>query len=296
MNNLKELSNKYTFKVNKIEYKNKVIIIDTNTGKYVYKDNNNYKTYEYLMKRGFSYFPKPINSEDTPYEIVPFINEQDVDREQKANDLINIVSFLHQKTFSFKEMDLDELKKMYEKMQDDANYLMSYYSDINEIIDNTTFMSPAMYLLVRNIDLFYYLITFIKIESTTWYNEIKNKKNIRYVMLHNNLDSSHLLENNSSYLISWDKAHIGLSYIDLRKILEDNYYYLDIEDVLEDYVKNNKLSSNEQLFLLLNLAMVKKFELSNDVYLDCYKLNNYIGYLRKIALIVQKYDKKVNKN
>lgn len=296
MNNLKNLFNRYNFKVNKVEYKNNVIIIDTINGKYVYKNGNNYKIYNYLLKRGFNFFPKIINDENTNYEITEFIKEQETDKEQKVNDLVNMVSLLHQKTYSFKEIDLDELKKMYENMQNDANYLMKYYSELNEIIDNTTFMSPSMYLLVRNIDLIYYLLSFIKVESTNWYNEIKNKKNMRYVLLHNNLNYDHLLEGDSCYLISWNKAHFGYSYKDLKQIIEEYYYYLDLENILKNYVKNNKLDNNEYLFLLLNLAMVPKIEFKNNVYFDCYNLSSYLEYLRKIALIIQKYDKKVNKN
>ena len=295
MNNIKEISEKYNFKVKGIEYKNNVIILDTDIGKYVYKENNNYKIYEYLTSRGFNYFPRPINDSDTNYEIVEFINENNLTEEEKANDLVNIVSFLHQKTTSFKEVDLDELKTMYETMQNNANYLMSYYNDINEIIDKTIFMSPAMYLLVSNIDLIYYLITFVKIESTNWYEEVKSKKNMRYVMVHNNLNTSHLVRGNSCFLISWNKAHLGLSYIDLKKIFEENYSYLSLENVLNDYTKNNKLNSNEYLFLLLNLAMVRKIKFTNNTYLDCYNLSIYLEYLRKIALIVRKYDEKVHK-
>ena len=223
MNNLKEIFQRYNLKVNSIEYKNNVIILNTESGKYVYKYNNNYKIYDYLISRGFDYFPNSLNDKNTSYEIVEFINSKDIPNSQKVNDLLTLMSFLHKKTEFYKEIDLDELKKMYEQLQNDANYLMKYYTDLNEIIDNTTFMSPVMYLFVRNIDLFYYLLTFLKIESTNWYNEVKNKKEIRYAMVHGNLDTSHILENNTYYLISWNKARIDFPYIDIKKIIEENY-------------------------------------------------------------------------
>ena len=295
MNDLKEKLKEYDFHINSLKYIGNVIIIDTDKGKYIYKNGNNYKIYEYLESRGFSYFPKPINSKDTDFELIEFINDKDTPNEQRVNDLINLVSFLHQKTFFYKEIDLDELKSMYENLNSGADYLMKYYSDLNNIIDNTTFMSPAEYLLVRNIDLFYYLISFVKVESFNWYNTIKDKKTIRYSMIHNNLRTSHILENNSIYLISWNKARIDLPYKDLKSILEDNYYNLDIENILKDYVKNNKLNNNEYVFLLINLSLPKKIEFTSNTYLDCYNLSNYIEYLRKIELLVQKIDRKMTK-
>ena len=49
------------------------------------------------------------------------------------------------------------------------------------------------------------------------------------------------------------------------------------------------------LFILLNLAIPKKIEFTSNTYLDCYNLSNYIEYLRKIALVIQKYDKMMHK-
>ena len=70
MNDLKEKLSLYNFKINSIKYLGKVIIIDTTNGKYVYKNGNNYKIYEYLESRGFNYFPKSINSKDTRYSYI----------------------------------------------------------------------------------------------------------------------------------------------------------------------------------------------------------------------------------
>ena len=295
MNDLKEKLSVYNFKINSLKYIGKVIIIDTTNGKYIYKNGNNYKIYEYLESRGFNYFPKPINSKDTTYELTPYVKELITPDEQRINDLVNLVSFLHEKTFFYKELDLDELKTMYENLNSGADYLMKYYNDLNNIIDNTTFMSPSEYLLVRNIDLFYYLISFVKVESTNWYNNLKDKRSIRYSMVHNNLKPSHILENNTTYLISWNKARIDLPYKDLKTILEDNYSKLDIENIIKSYVKNNKLDKNEYIFLLINLALPKKIEFTSNTCLDCYNLSNYIEYLRKIEVLVQKIDSKVEK-
>ena len=295
MNNIKEILKEYNFKINSLKYIGKVIILDTDMGKYVYKNKNNQVIYDYLESRGFNYFPKTINKKNTNYEIVEYISDKDNLKEQKIYDLRDIVSFLHKKTAFNKEIDLDEIKKMYENINNEADYLMSYYQDLNNIIDNTLFMSPLEYLLIRNIDLFYYLISFVKVESLNWYNNIKNKKIIKYSMIHNNLDISHILESDSYYLISWDKAHIDFPYKDIKKMIENSYYEIDIEEFINGYLKNNKLDYNEYLFLLINLALPKKIILTNDTYLDTYKLSNYLEYVRKIVLLVQKKEAKYNK-
>ena len=171
MNNLNDLSLEYNFKIKSIKYIGKVIILYTDKGNYVYKNNNNYKIYDYLSSRNFNFYPKTINNKNTKYEITEYIEQNNVSKDQRLNDLIHITGFLHKKTIFNKELSLEEIKSMYEDISNDANYLMNYYQDINNYIDNQTFMSPSEYLLVSNIDIIYYLLSFVKVESENWYKE-----------------------------------------------------------------------------------------------------------------------------
>ena len=296
MNDLKNICLEYNLKINSLKYLGKVIIIDTDKGKYVYKKNNNSEIYKYLTSRGFSFFPASINSSNTNFEIVNYIDDQNVSQEQRLNDLIHITGFLHHKTSFQKEIEVEELKKMYEDMQNNANYLMNYYHDLNNYIDNITFMSPSEYLLISNINLIYYLLSFVKVESENWYKEVNKTEGIRYSMNHGNLKLSHLIEGNNILLISWNKAHIDIPIKDLIKLYQDNYNLLDLEDFIKEYEKENHLNYNEKLYLLLKLSIPKRIEFSKNTYLDTYNISKYIDYLRKIVVIVQKYDKSKQNN
>ena len=291
MNDLREIANKYNFKIKSLKVIGNVTIIESDKGNFVYKENNNFDTYDYLTSRGFTFFPKVISDKDSKYEIVEYINERNISNEQRLNDLIHITGYLHHKTSFNKDIDIDELKKMYETMQDDTNYLMNYYHDLNNYIDNVTFMSPSEYLLVSNIDLFYYLLSFVKVESTNWYDEVSKNNGIRYSMIHGNLKLNHLLEGNNIYLTSWNKAHIDIPVKDLINIYQDNYNLIDLEDLVKEYEKENKLTKNEKLLFLLNLSIPKRIEFTKNTYLDSYNISKYLVYLRKIASIVQKNDK-----
>ena len=297
MNDLKEKLKDLNLKINSIKYIGNIIIIDSDKGNFVYKDNsNNYDIYDYLKSRGFTHFPMPINNKNSNYEIVEYIPIKQVPNEQKLKDLIYLTSLLHKNTSFNKEIDLDEIKNMYENISNEADYLMNYYHDLNNYIDNITFMSPTEYFLVSNIDLFYYLISFVKVEINNWYNHMKNKKTFRYSMIHNNLSLDHLLENNKSYLISWNKACLNTPIIDLEKIYKDNFYDLDLNDFIKEYEKNNYLDEYEYLYLLIKLGLPKRIEFTNNTYQDTYDLSNYLVYLRKIALLIQKNEVRKIKN
>ena len=190
---------------------------------------------------------------------------------------------------------MDEIKQIYENILKEVNYLMNYYTDLNNYIDTIVFMAPSEYLLVSNIDVIYYLLNFIKVEINNWYDFIKNKKVIRYSMIHNNLDLSHILESDRKYLISWSKSKLDMPINDLIKLYQDNYYDLNLEDFIKEYEMENKIDDYEYLFFLIKLAIPKRIEFTKNTYDDCYRINEYLVYLKKIALLVQKYGRKYEK-
>ena len=296
MNNLRKILEKYEIKPKGYRFIGKIKVIDTDKGKLVYKENsNNYDIYEYLKTRGFTFFPRSLNQKNENYDLLEYIEEINVPNEQKLSDLIHLAGILHRKTSFQKEIDMDLVKEIYESMQKEVDYLLSYYTDLNQYIDTVIFMSPSEYLLVSNIDLIYYLLTFVKVESENWYQLLKKKKTIRYSMIHNNLSLNHTLVSNNRYLISWSKAKLDMPIYDLVKIYEENYYDIDLDNLLREYQEENQLDEEEYLFLLLKLALPKRIEFIQNTYKDCYELNKYIVYLTKIASLVQKMDKKVKK-
>ena len=284
--------NKLNLKIKSLKYFKKVIIIETINKKLVYKDNNNFSTYDYLLSRNFFNFPNYTQDKNSKYDLIEYIDDISTPKEQKLKDLITTISFLHHKTSFSKEIILDDVKKEYEDIENEINYLMKYYTDINNYIDNILFMNPFDYLLVRNIDLFYYLLSFAKVEISNWYKTIQDKKIIRYSMIHNNVSINHIIENDKCYLISWDKAKIDIPIKDLEQIFKKYYIDLEFDNLIMEYQKYNKLSQEEYMLLLIKLAIPKKIEFNNNMFKNTYELSNYIEYLKKIAVIIHKIDDK----
>ena len=188
MNSLKKYLEENDYRVKSYKIIKSAKIVETDKGKLVYKENtNNYDTYDYLRTRDFNFFPNILNDKNSNFELTEYIEEKEVPREQKLSDLIHISGILHRKTSFNKEIDIDFIKGMYENTLKEVNYLMSYYEDLNNYIDTIVFMSPSEYLLVSNIDLIYFLLNFVRVEINNWYNYMKEKKVIRYSVIHNNL-------------------------------------------------------------------------------------------------------------
>ena len=130
--------------------KGKVIIADTNIGKIVIKENNNKDyIYNYLNTRSFNYYPEIIESDK--YIISKYVEDVDIPKEQKIQDLIDLTTLMHNKTTHYKEVVEDEYKKIYEDLSNNYEYLYEYYLDTITLIDDRVFMSPKEYLLALNI-------------------------------------------------------------------------------------------------------------------------------------------------
>lgn len=290
MRKINEVLKKYALKPHRYIKEGNVVIIDTEKGKYVIKEKKiNNKIYNYLNSRNFDYYPNFINDYNEDYEITEYIEEFDIPEDQKMMDLVDLISLLHNKTTHYQETDEDDYKEIYEDIGNNIVYLNSYYSDLINIIDTKVYMSPSEYLLARNISKVYAALNFSKGELDKWYEIVKNSHKKRLVVLHNNLDLSHFLRNNSSYLISWDKAKIDIPIFDLYKLYKHNGLDFEFSEVLKRYEKSYPLLEEERKLLFILMALPDKIELTNDEYRNCKKVNEMIEFVYKTEMIISPY-------
>ncbi len=264
--NKKEELEKYNLKATRYQKRKKVDIISVENNRYCLKEENNTNIYEYLRTRNFDNFPMNLTSNDDPYEITEYIDDFDVPEEQRIEDLIYLTSLLHTKTTFYKNVDIDQIKKIYEDLIDQQDYLYSYYSGLQNMIENEVYMSPSHYLLIRNISLLYQNISESKRRIQNWYQKVKDSKKLRYVMTHGALEKEHLIENNDLYLISWSKAKINLPIYDLLSIYQNNKEKIDIFDLLEIYQSKYVLKEEEIDLFLAMILLPEKLEMKKTEY------------------------------
>ena len=280
--------NKLQINPKKIKIKNNIRIIEDENNKFVIKENKKRKEdiYKYLESRNFNNFPRVYTNELDNYDVLEYINEVNILEEQKLTDMIYLLTILHTKTTFYKEIDLDEIKKIYEDQVNYLNYLSSYYNDINMLIENETYMSPNNYLLIRNITDIYSIINIGYEYINKWYDEVKTRKTLRYTLNHNNLKSSHLLEdNNNIYFINWKYSDFGFNVNDLYNLYLNNFENIELDTILNIYDSKYKLENYEYYFLIASLCNIKKIDLNNNLsgIKDTYLLLEYIkGILKHI--------------
>lgn len=274
--------------INKITIRNGARIIDDKVVIKNKKSDNIDSLYSYLKSRSFDYFPLPIMSDDE-YEVYPYLIDTYEPLEQKAMDLIHLISLLHSKTTFYREIDIDKNKEIYESIMDELINLDNFYNDLITMIEKEVYMSPSGYLIARNINIIFGSIYYAKNSLNDWYKIIDNNKNERVVNIHNNISLDHYVKSEKPYLISWNNSKIDSPIYDLLSFYKNHYLDFDFDDLFHVYESSYPLKEEERLLLFTYMAMPFRIEILGDEYEMCIKINKMIEYLYKTSNLIMNY-------
>lgn len=292
MRELNDILKKYDLKPYRYQKLGKANVVETNQGKYVLKPKTreyNREIFAYLDARNFPYYPKILSNMEDDYMITEYQESVDMPEEQKMLDLIDLVSLLHNKTTHYKEVDEADYKKIYEDIENNIEYLNSYYIDIITVIESKVYMSPSEYLLARNISKIFSAINYCRHELESWLELVKTKRKQRFVVLHNHLELDHFIRNRNSYLISWDRAKVDLPIFDLYKLYKKHGLDYDFESILRYYEKSYPLLEEERKLLFILMTLPEKIEFSNNEYEMCRHISRQVDLLYKTELLLSPY-------
>ncbi len=294
MNKEQEVLERYNITPKKISYQNKVKVITTDTEGYCLKlkESATASTYEYLECHGFQNYLRQINDSNEPYELYPYIMEKNIDRETKAIDLIYTLSLLHNRTTTYQEINLDKIKEIYEETTNKINYFLSYYYDLQDYIENKVYMSPAEYLLIRNINFVYISLNNARHDIDKWYKLKQQAPKERQVFLHNNVSLDHFLEGDNSYLINWKKATRGNVIYDFLSFFKNEYKGLEMESLYNIYQSKYQYTEDEKLLFSSLIQLPWKLTFKESNYINTLRVKEMLDYLEKAnKLILKEHEK-----
>lgn len=304
MNNIKNLLTKYNYRVDKLTVNNNIRIINTQNGKYVLKEKKNKDTRElfrYLNSKGFNNYLDYINDDQDSFMIFPYIDEVEEELASRANDIIILDSLLHNKTTFYKSFTSEEVKTYYENKMDYIDTLINYYDNLRLVCEEQKFISPSLYLLLRNISWVFRSLDASKYFLNKWYEESIKKSSRRECVIHGNLELNHLVGTEDKFLISWDNAKVDTPVNDLINFYNNDFSKVPFKTLLSIYMKNNPLLK-EEMYLLFSLMLVpNKIELNSEEVINTKKVYCLIERLISSNEIVSYYhssnsDSKDNKH
>lgn len=288
---LRELFDQNHIITKKITLKNNVRIIDSGDEQFVIKrrDSDLNDLYKYLHSRSFDYFPELVYQTEN-YDVYRYIEDVDISKEERAEDIIKLVTLLHSKTTFYKEIDDNTYKELYEEIIEQLDYLVGYYNDIAEIIEREEYMTPSHYYFIRNISKVFAALSYCRYHVDQWYKIIEDKKRIRVVNIHNNLTLDHyLIDGNRPYLISWRHSKRDIPIYDLIKLYKRYYRDLDFCELLRKYEMSYPMLPEEKELFFVLISIPEKLDFSNSEYPMCLKVKDFYDYLFTSERLIDDY-------
>lgn len=282
---------KSIYKPYRYTIKGKSTILETTCGDFIIKPKNKdiNELYTYLTNRGFMNYPKIIDSSRDEVNVFEYVEDIKLPKEQKCDDLIEIIASLHNKTSYFKEVSEDKFKSIYEDIKSNINYLSNYYNTLYEIGFNEVYESPSNYIFMRNYFKINAALEYANNELDNWYSLVTSETKIRVCLIHNNLELNHLLNNK---LISWDNYMIDTPVIDIVKLYKKEWKNIDFSEILERYMYKFPLLEYEKKLLFILISMPPEIKKSDNEFEKCKVVSEVMDYVFKTEELIRPYNTK----
>ena len=282
---------KSIYKPYRYTIKGKSTILETTCGNFIIKPKNKdiNELYTYLTNRGFMNYPKIIDSSRDEVNVFEYVEDIKLPKEQKCDDLIEIIASLHNKTSYFKEVSEDKFKSIYEDIKSNISYLSNYYNTLYEIGFNEVYASPSNYIFMRNYFKINAALKYANSELDNWYSLVTNETKIRVCLIHNNLELNHLLNNK---LISWDNYMIDTPVIDIVKLYKNEWKNINFSEILERYIYKFPLLDYEKKLLFILISLPPQIKKSNNEFEKCKVISEVMDYVFKTEELIRPYNTK----
>lgn len=266
-------------------------MLETTSGNFILKEKKNdiKSIYNYLLSRNFDYFPKLIDASRRDLNVFETIEDTLMPKEQRIDDLIDVVSLLHNKTSYYKEVSEDSYKEIYENIKSNIDYARESYNKLYDAFMLDVYMPPSHYSLMRSISKILSAILFCEQELNEWYDLVKKEGKERVALIHNNLESDHFLKSDKSYLISWDNAKIDTPVLDIVKLYQKEYFDYNFESIIKRYFDKYPLNESEKKLFFILISLPPTLTFGENEYQNCAKVREVLDYVFKTEVLVRPY-------
>lgn len=278
MLNIEECLAKYDIQVKRITYFEKYIIIDSENEKYLLKkkDSNKEELFNHLKQINYNYYMPLINEYSDYYELYPYYDDNISGKYTKAKEMLYALALLHIKTTTYIDYNQDELKEIYEDTNNLIDNLTKYYLDLQDYLEGIEFLSPAQYLLMKNISRIHYLLRLAKSNLEDWFKDLES---VREVLLINNVSLNNFRVGEASYFVDFKDAKNGLVVYDLVNFYKNEVLNVDFFSLFSFYNSKYNLNKDElELFYTL-ICIPERITFTKNNYLDTLRVRRLVDYV-----------------
>lgn len=269
----------------------RVTVLETTSGNFVVKpkENDISNVYRYLQSRNFYDYPKLVDSSREDVNVFDYVQDTSMPAEQKAQDLIDVLARLHQKTTYFKTVSLDTYQEIYESIDSNILYFRQYYDSMFDFIFSSVYMAPSEYLFMRNCSKILSSLDFAKRELDEWFELVKTEDKQRVCFIHNNICLEHYLKSDQDYFISWEKSKIDSPILDLVHFYQTDYFNVEFSSLFQKYQEKFPLHEAEKKLFFILISLPRKVTLSDSEFQNCKMVRECLDYLYKTEALIRPY-------
>lgn len=283
---------KRIYKPYKYTIKNSCTMLESTAGNIIIKSKgktNVRELFNYLRSRNFTNFPVLIEDNRDEVNVFEYIEDIEMPKDQKMNDLIEVVANLHNKTAYYKEVTIDKFKEIYENILSNIEYKERTFGDLINVAEDNVFPSPSAQLLLVNSNKIFQALNFCKMELEEWYSRVVDKKKERVSLIHNNLKLEHYIRNDKDYLISWDKAAVDTPILDLMGLYKNECLNGDFSDKLIKYLNLFPLDDDELKLFFILIVLPDEINLNQDEFVNVRNVRIFLDYIFKTEELIRPY-------
>lgn len=244
--------------------------------------------YKYLESRDFHNYI-PLIEREGNYNKYEYKFDYSMNYEQKCNDIIRIISKLHNKTSFNRQIDKDKNKEIFNNIRGYLKHLNEYYLDILNSYEKVNYPSPSQLLFMTNYTKLKQIIEFSDSQIIEWYNLVKDNNKERVVLINGNLEVNHLINSDNEYIISWDKARFESPILEIINFYKKEWEYIEFSNILSYYIEHTKLTEQEKKLLFSNITIPPKIKLSNKEYENVIIIRKLFDYIYKTEELIRPY-------
>ncbi len=243
-------------------------VIETEKGKFFItpRCNNKSDMFRYLEQKDFPFFLPMENSDREPYEVYSYV-EDDMNFDDKAIDLVHILSLLHIKTTTYQEVVMDSVKELYEGISAEIESLEKYYHELQDEMETHVYMAPDEYLFLRNISILYENLHRSREYLESWYQLKKDATRERVVFLHMQPSLATFIDRKTPYFVHWDLSRKGYVVYDFLYFYKKDYIAVEMESLFQIYQSKYRFTRDEEYLFFCLVLLDEKITFD----LGCYE-------------------------
>lgn len=192
------------------------------------------------------------------YYLSPWISSNTLNQQQVIKNLYNAIGEIHAKTKRTQSIETEAVMSKFTDYQKSCTQLYKKALYSVELFEKNRFMSPFELLVCTQFRVIENVLTVLNDRIDKFMNQLQNDEEWNYSLCHGNLNLSHLLHHNYTYIINWEKANYDNAIMDLSIFFKQQVCHYDqsqsqLTDLFSTYTSKNELTKSELHLLTIYL-------------------------------------------